>query len=737
MSLSLTGDSSLDSFAKRNCAELASELRDKGVPLLRVSRNHKVKKALMSFCPVGDGLQYEPASEKRSTLRFCDIWAVRTLPATDKLYSKAGLKHFQYCFQVESQFGWSWNLVCSTEMERTTWVDFLEQRRRTSQSGSRANAATASVARYWSMAAQQDRQKLSFNEISVMVKRLFGRVPAEEFADRFRQCDGDSDACLDYDEFCEFFGYFNEAKAVRQIYGRQTADGAAGMTAEEFTRFCTANDTDSTVSPMRCAALFRLFTSQQPDRMDVAGFTAFLLHPHHNSVIDASQHRLADPMDLPLLQYFISSSHNTYLTGNQLNSESSCHMYREVLQAGCRCVEIDCWDGPDGQPVVYHGRTMTTKIAFDSVIRTINQYAFAPPDGAAEGAWNPREFPVILSLEVHTSAEQTNRMAAVMRDVFGSRLYLPTQDVSMYTPARLKGRILVKWRMNAAGVEDLKDKTGSGIRADRQAPLPTTLDLSACASIGSVRSSSWGADEQPFNVQSYVEGDVARLAASAPTNFMRQNSLMLARTYPAGTRIDSSNYDPMPMWQLGCQLVALNWQTRDQHLRVNEGFFTHQNGGCGYVLKPMYMRDVSSATTGATPFTVVVRVICGSHLGTMLDGANSTHVAVRVWLHGEALSLETGTVPAAVYPQWSESTTLAGRCRDTTVLCVVVEARNGSSGSHDIGTACIPVRVLRTGFHAMPLRHVKSGRVADIASLLCHISFSTPTPSFASITPSA
>lgn len=39
-------------------------------------------------------------------------------------------------------------------------------------------------------------------------------------------------------------------------------------------------------------------------------------------------------------------------------------------------MELDCWEGSDGEPVVYHGHTLTSKILFRDVIESIRDFAF-------------------------------------------------------------------------------------------------------------------------------------------------------------------------------------------------------------------------------------------------------------------------------------------------------------------------------------------------------------------------
>ena len=71
---------------------------------------------------------------------------------------------------------------------------------------------------------------------------------------------------------------------------------------------------------------------------------------------------------------------------------------------------VDCWDGPDNEPIIYHGHTLTTKIKFLDVIKAVKEHAFVASD-----------YPVILSIEQHCDLSQQEVMAKMFKEVLGGK----------------------------------------------------------------------------------------------------------------------------------------------------------------------------------------------------------------------------------------------------------------------------------------------------------------------------
>ncbi|XP_073706742.1 1-phosphatidylinositol 4,5-bisphosphate phosphodiesterase eta-1 isoform X2 [Garra rufa] len=451
-----------------------------------------------------------------------------------------------------------------------------------------------------------------------------------------------------------------------------------------------------------------------------------VFNPQHNEV--------NQDMDQPLCNYFIASSHNTYLTGDQLLSHSKTDMYAWVLQAGCRCVEVDCWDGPDGEPMVQHGYTLTSKITFKSVIETINKYAFVN-----------NEFPVILSIENHCSIQQQKKIAQHLKEIFGDKLdvgeALNKDPKQLPSPNSLKGKILIKGKRlppylsadaeegevsdddSADEIEDdfkLKNSTSNGpsqhqveshirkkldslmkesqigdkedtdsfsIRAllratheglqrnlrknskdgmkkshsrsfisnlkhkrhsksrlkcqsvetdddgqqetscgqfnrggRRRKTIKLSRDLSDLVIFTNSVASQECLDEgSQYNVLSFSETRAQHLVHHRSERFLTFNQQQLSRIYPSAYRIDSSNFNPQTYWNVGCQLVALNYQTDGRMMQLNRAKFM-VNGGSGYVLKPGPMSKGSFNPLNDDPLPanpkkqLVIKVISGQQL---------------------------------------------------------------------------------------------------------------------------
>lgn len=109
----------------------------------------------------------------------------------------------------------------------------------------------------------------------------------------------------------------------------------------------------------------------------------------------------------------------------------------------------------------------------------------------------------------------------------------------------------------------------------------------------------------------------------------------ISRVYPKGQRLDSSNFNPTPFWNVGSQMIALNYQTPDKPMQLNQAKF-RDNGVCGYILKPRFMLgerfDPNDPTTlfGTTRKCLTLRIIGARHLCKSGRNVNSPLVEIEL-----------------------------------------------------------------------------------------------------------
>eukprot|EP00197_Chlamydomonas_leiostraca_P008777 CAMPEP_0202864510 /NCGR_PEP_ID=MMETSP1391-20130828/4718_1 /ASSEMBLY_ACC=CAM_ASM_000867 /TAXON_ID=1034604 /ORGANISM="Chlamydomonas leiostraca, Strain SAG 11-49" /LENGTH=1008 /DNA_ID=CAMNT_0049544257 /DNA_START=178 /DNA_END=3205 /DNA_ORIENTATION=- len=126
----------------------------------------------------------------------------------------------------------------------------------------------------------------------------------------------------------------------------------------------------------------------------------------------------SEPKDMahPLSCYFISSGHNSYLTGNQFNSDSGTKTITQCLLKGCRVIELDCYNKQPGfqDPVCKHGGTLTKPVSFRACVNAVRASAFSTSP-----------YPVVITLELHADEANQRDMADVIAHELGPALYVP------------------------------------------------------------------------------------------------------------------------------------------------------------------------------------------------------------------------------------------------------------------------------------------------------------------------
>ncbi|KAM6916655.1 1-phosphatidylinositol 4,5-bisphosphate phosphodiesterase beta-1-like [Xenentodon cancila] len=549
---------------------------------------------------------------------------------------------------------------------------------------------------------------------------------------------------------------------LSNIFKLQGGDGGK-ISVDQMTDFINNKQRDPRLNeilypPLRPAQTHSLMERYQHDQtqltqgmISLQAFSCYL-SSDENGVIPPEKLDQSEDMNFPLSHYFINSSHNTYLTAGQLAGSSSVEMYRQVLLAGCRCVELDVWKGrtAEEEPVITHGFTMTSEISFKEVIEAI-----------AECAFKTSPFPVILSFENHVdSLKQQAKMAEYCRSIFGEALLIDPLDkypleagVPLPSPQELMGKILIKNKkshkpsnstdskrlmdqpanqsnepvspsnntgdMEAESEEDDDDEDDDGKKGSAEREAVATEEMSTLVNyVQPTKFNSFEASKKAarcYHMSSFVETKALEHLTKSPVEFVEYNKSQLSRIYPKGTRVDSSNFMPQLFWNAGCQLVALNYQTIDLSMQLNLFMFEY-NGRSGYRLKPEFMRRhdkhfdpfTENTVDGIVANTLSVKVISGQFLTERRVG-----VYVEVEMFGlpadtrrKALKTKTSQINNAVNPVWDEEPIVFKKVILPTLASLRIAAFE--EGGKFIGHRIIPVSAIRPGYRYIGLRNEKN-----------------------------
>lgn len=579
------------------------------------------------------------------------------------------------------------------------------------------------------------------------------------------------------------------------------------------------------------------------EKLSVDGFCRYLMSDE-NAPVFLDRLDIYQDMDQSLAHYYINSSHNTYLTGRQFGGKSSVEMYRQVLLAGCRCIELDCWDGrgEDQEPIITHGKAMCTDILLRDVIYAIRDTAFVTS-----------EYPVLLSFENHCSKPQQLKMAQYCEDIFGEYLlkksfdYIPLEaDVPLPSPNQLKRKILIKNKRLKPDVEKrqlelflqgqersvyedseiypivadddgpAEDESSSSSSSEESPSPPEKQKLDYVSAVKmadldphpemesaeqllatkeagmkllekkdvstedsqlsiSMQGTLTAEEEaalmtnyyhtgattnihpylsamvnytQPvkfqgfkpaqeknlhFQMSSFNESAGLGLLKTDAIEFVNYNKRQLSRIYPRGGRVDSSNYMPQIFWNAGCQMVALNFQTPDLAMQLNQGKFEY-NSNCGYLLKPDFMRrpDKSFDPFSESPVDGVIAAHCSVQVIScqfLSDKTVGTYVEVDMYgLPTDTIRKEfrTRTVPNnGLNPVYNEEPFVFRKVvlPDLAVLRIAVFEETGRL----IGQRILPLDGLQAGYRHISLR-TEGNFPLSLPTVFCRIILKTYVP---------
>ena len=218
-----------------------------------------------------------------------------------------------------------------------------------------------------------------------------------------------------------------------------------------------------------------------------------------------------------------------------------------------------------------------------------------------------------------------------------------------------------------------------------------------------------------FTSFSFSESKFRNFAKTRSRDFIRWSQRKMVRIYPDPTRVDSSNFNPVPFWTLGCQCVALNYQTPGMPMHLNHGQFLI-NGSCGYVLKPDILLkktlfDIASDPLSPDTVTTTIKFeIISGHLIPKPDNDEHGEIIdpyIKINVFGvpkDKSEYKTRCVDNnGLNPVWGETCIFRLRVPDVALFLFRVMDQDTFTADDFIGYYCLPFRSIQQGYRHIPM----------------------------------
>ncbi|XP_045600729.1 1-phosphatidylinositol 4,5-bisphosphate phosphodiesterase delta-4 isoform X3 [Procambarus clarkii] len=636
------------------------------------------------------------------------------------------------------------DLVAATEDERDAWVSGLTHLVQSVKALHEEKQYDVWLRQQFEEADKDNNGSLNFNECCTLLKQLNIKMDKTHAKKLFNQANTskqkrDGDQVLEVGEFVNFYHALLKMPEIEKLFKKHASEKTQLMSADQLCAFLHKEQGLIDLDESQATKLiheFEISDLKDQGYMTQDGFYHMLLSDMFDIFNHEHKSKVHQDMTQPLAHYYISSSHNTYLTGHQLAGESSVEGYISALKRGCRLLELDLWDGDEGEPIIYHGHTLTTKITLADVLR----------DGIKAYAFEASPYPVILSIENHLSVEQQKVMVQLLKDILGDMLATDpvSEDITAVpSPEALKNKIIIRGKKpQGSEVEsddddddqdaiDYIDSDDGAAQTKKKPHKPLAPELREIINVceGKKFTTFHDAFEnyKCVHTPSLGETKAKGLIESSPDDFIRFTERHVTKVYPLGTRTDSSNLKPYPFWSVGCQIVALNMQTEDKANFYGDALFT-TNANCGYVLKPdIILKKVPYDPTDLSDrYTKIVRVtvLSGQHLPNSAKKGDIVDPYVQVKVRGHPLDKQKQRTKViknnGFNPVWNEALELSIKVPQ--VSLIYFSLRDESSLSRDpvLGLCCIPFNSLSSGYRFVHFTDL-AGKSLGPAALFVHI----------------